>query len=154
MQFHFSPLTMSGPTSLRLHRRLGPFPESVDHARLPIPGIPERRGPATGIIDAENVKVARLKLRKEGVYPTDVVEQGQTSGRTPATTRAKPSRVIGRTSVLTANDLSLLTRQFATLLVAGLPLVDALGVLVDQAEKKPIKSLLADIREQVRGEKR
>lgn len=110
-------------------------------------------GPATGIIDAENVKVARLKLRKEGVYPTDVVEQGQTSGRTPATTRTKPSRVIGRTSVLTANDLSLLTRQFATLLVAGLPLVDALGVLVDQAEKKPIKSLLADIREQVRGGK-
>jgi len=30
-------------------------------------------GAATGIIDAENAKVARLKLRKEGVYPTDVV---------------------------------------------------------------------------------
>jgi Type II secretory pathway, component PulF len=110
-------------------------------------------GAATGIIDAENVKVARLKLRKEGVYPTDVVEQGQTSGRTPATSRTKPLRTIGRSSVLTANDLALLTRQFATLLVAGLPLVDALGVLVDQAEKKPIKSLLADIREQVRGGK-
>ena len=110
-------------------------------------------GTATGIIDAENVKVARLKLRKEGVYPTDVVEQGQTSGRAPATTRIKSSRIVGRTSVLSANDLSLLTRQFATLLVAGLPLVDALGVLVDQAEKKPIKSLLADIREQIRGGK-
>ena len=33
-------------------------------------------GTTTGIIDAENPKVARLKLRKEGVYPTDVVEQG------------------------------------------------------------------------------
>ncbi|HMS84497.1 MAG TPA: type II secretion system inner membrane protein GspF [Nitrospira sp.] len=110
-------------------------------------------GTATGIIDAENVKVARLKLRKEGVYPTDVIEQGQTSGRAPATSRSAPTRIIGRTSVLTANDLALLTRQFATLLVAGLPLVDALGVLVDQAEKKPIKSLLADIREQIRGGK-
>jgi general secretion pathway protein F len=110
-------------------------------------------GTATGIIDAENVKVARLKLRKEGVYPTDVVEQRQTSGRAAATSRTTPSRIVGRTSVLSANDLSLLTRQFATLLVAGLPLVDALGVLVDQAEKKPIKSLLADIREQVRGGK-
>jgi general secretion pathway protein F len=46
-----------------------------------------------------------------------------------------------------------MTRQFATLLVAGLPLVEALGVLVDQAEKKPIKALLADIREQIRGGK-
>ncbi|NJL18485.1 MAG: type II secretion system protein GspF [Nitrospira sp.] len=35
-----------------------------------------------------------------------------------------------------------MTRQFATLLVAGLPLVEALGVLVDQAEKKPVKSLV------------
>jgi len=110
-------------------------------------------GAATGIIDAENVKVARLKLRKEGVYPTDVVEQRQTSGRAPITSRTKPLRAIGRSSVLTANDLALLTRQFATLLVAGLPLVDAFGVLVDQTEKKPIKSLLADIREQVRGGK-
>ena len=41
----------------------------------------------------------------------------------------------------------MMTRQLATLLVAGLPLVDALGVLVDQTEKKPVKSLLADIRE-------
>jgi general secretion pathway protein F len=32
-------------------------------------------------------------------------------------------------------------------------LVEALGVLVDQAEKKPIKALLADIREQIRGGK-
>jgi general secretion pathway protein F len=39
------------------------------------------------------------------------------------------------------------------LLVAGLPLVEALGVLVDQTEKKPIKALLADIREQIRGGK-
>lgn len=110
-------------------------------------------GTAAGIIDAENVKVARLKLRKEGVYPTDVVEQSQSTVRSPETTRATTGRTIGRSSVLTANDLSLLTRQFATLLVAGLPLVDALGVLVDQAEKKSIKALLADIREQIRGGK-
>src|SRR5690349_291195 len=110
-------------------------------------------GSATGIIDAENVKVARLKLRKEGVYPTDVVEQGQTPGRSRETTHSRPERSIGRSVTLSATDLALMTRQFATLLVAGLPLVEALGVLVDQAEKKPIKALLADIREQIRGGK-
>lgn len=110
-------------------------------------------GAAAGIIDAENVKVARLKLRKEGVYPTDVVEQGQASVRTPEHSHSRVVRSIGRSSTLTSNDLALLTRQFATLLVAGLPLVEALGVLVDQAEKKPIKALLADIREQIRGGK-
>ena len=110
-------------------------------------------GSATGIIDAENVKVARLKLRKEGVYPTDVVEQGQTTTRTLDKNHSRAGSTIGRSSTLSSTDLALLTRQFATLLVAGLPLVEALGVLVDQAEKKPTKALLADIREQIRGGK-
>jgi general secretion pathway protein F len=110
-------------------------------------------GTATGIVDAENVKVARLKLRKEGVYPTDVVEQNQPSVRSQEKGRSTTARTTGKSSVLSATDLSLLTRQFATLLVAGLPLVDALGVLVDQAQKKPLKALLADIREQIRGGK-
>jgi general secretion pathway protein F len=109
-------------------------------------------GSATGIIDAENAKVARLKLRKDGVFPTDVIEQGsatQPHDHRRATAGYRP----GRFPSLSANDLALMTRQFATLLVAGLPLVDALGVLVDQAEKKPIKALFADIREQIRGGK-
>ena len=109
-------------------------------------------GSATGIIDAENVKVARLKLRKDGVFPTDVIEQGgatRPQAATSATAAYRPSRFPS----LSPNDLALMTRQFATLLVAGLPLVDALGVLVDQAEKKPIKALFADIREQIRGGK-
>jgi general secretion pathway protein F len=107
-------------------------------------------GAATGIVDAESVKVARLKIRKEGVFPTDVVEQGLTSARRSGTTRISVTPALGRSASLTSNDLALMTRQFATLLVAGLPLVEALGVLVDQAEKKPIKSLVADIREQIR----
>ena len=110
-------------------------------------------GTTTGIIDAENPKVARLKLRKEGVYPTDVVEQGQPETQSQEHTRGRAERSIGRSATLPSTDLALMTRQFATLLVAGLPLVEALGVLVDQAEKKPIKALLADIREQVRGGK-
>jgi general secretion pathway protein F len=109
-------------------------------------------GSATGIIDAENAKVARLKLRKDGVFPTDVVEQSGTA-RPQGDSRAGMAYRPGRFPSLSPHDLALMTRQFATLLVAGLPLVDALGVLVDQAEKKPVKALFADIREQIRGGK-
>ncbi len=36
---------------------------------------------ATGIVDAESPKVARLKLRKDGVFPTEMAEQeGATRG--------------------------------------------------------------------------
>jgi len=110
-------------------------------------------GSTTGIVDAENVKVARLKLRKEGVFPTDVVEHGPGAGRQSEGRHVSSTQAISRSSALSANDLALMTRQFATLLVAGLPLVEALGVLVDQAEKKPVKSLFADVREQIRGGK-
>ncbi|MDH5669941.1 MAG: type II secretion system inner membrane protein GspF [Nitrospira sp.] len=110
-------------------------------------------GTAAGIIDAENAKVARLKLRKDGVFPTDVVEQGHTSARRQEGTHVKTAFQPSRSATLTSGDLALVTRQFATLLIAGLPLVEALGVLVDQAEKKSTKSLFADIREQIRGGK-
>lgn len=110
-------------------------------------------GAAAGIIDAESVKVARLKLRKDGVFPTDVVEQNQTGGRHLTRDLLSTGGPRGHSAVLSATDLAMLTRQFATLLVAGLPIVDALGVLIDQMEKKPAKALLADVREQVRGGK-
>lgn len=106
---------------------------------------------ATGIVDAENPKVARLKLRKGGVFPTEMEEQ--TGAGKSFTTHSGRQPISGgvRSAALTVNDVALMTRQMATLLVAGLPLVDSLGVLMDQTEKKSIKSLLADIREAVRG---
>ena len=110
-------------------------------------------GTAAGIVDAESPKVARLKLRKVGVFPTDMVEQRQAVAGSRAKTTAVSITLSGRSPVLTTTEVALLTRQLATLLVAGLPLVDALGVLVDQADKKIIKSLMADVREQIRGGK-
>lgn len=110
-------------------------------------------GAATGIIDAESPKVARLKLRKVGVFPTDMFEQGQTKVPSGGTTTAVSGALTGRAPLLTTTDVALMTRQLATLLVAGLPLVEALGVLFEQADKKAIKGLIADVREQIRGGK-
>src|SRR6476661_1850749 len=108
-------------------------------------------GAATGIIDAESPKVARLKLRKVGVFPTDMVEQSAPPTVSTTGIPGKSSVGVGRSPALSTTDVAMMTRQLATLLVAGLPLVDALGVMVDQAEKKSVKSLMADIREAIRG---
>ena len=108
-------------------------------------------GAATGIIDAESPKVARVKLRKVGVFPTDMVEQGSATAGSITGTSEKSAGRIGRSPALSTTDVAMMTRQLATLLVAGLPLVDALGVMVDQTEKKSVKSLMADIREAIRG---
>ncbi|MGQ0812498.1 MAG: type II secretion system inner membrane protein GspF [Nitrospiraceae bacterium] len=107
---------------------------------------------AGGIVDAESIKVARLKLRKGGVYPTDVVEQGQSASGS-ATGAGRASSPSGRSASFSAQEIALVTRQLGTLLVAGLPLVEALGILVEQFDKKTAQSTLADIREQIRGGK-
>lgn len=109
-------------------------------------------GAATGIVDAESPKVARLKLRKDGVFPTEMLEQeGATRGMTSRSEPVSGASLRHRSQILTVTDVALMTRQLATLLVAGLPLVDALGVLMDQTEKKTIKGLIADVREAIRG---
>ncbi|NOS80431.1 MAG: type II secretion system protein GspF [Nitrospira sp.] len=106
---------------------------------------------ATGIIDAESPKVARVKLRKVGVFPTDMVEQSSGSAGSNTGSPGKSSAGMGRSPALSTTDVAMMTRQLATLLVAGLPLVEALGVMVEQTEKKAVKSLMADIREELRG---
>jgi general secretion pathway protein F len=109
-------------------------------------GLSQAGKNTTGIVDAESSKVARLKLRKIGIFPTEIVEEGQ--ARDVAGASIAPSTT--RAAILSPQDRAVITRQLGTLLVAGLPLVEALGVLIEQSAKKPVQGLLADVREQIR----
>ena len=74
------------------------------------------------IVDAEGVRAARLKLKRQGVFATRVEEVQQTERSSGKNRLGFLGRGIG------VRDLSLITRQLATLLGAGLPLVAALGL--------------------------
>jgi general secretion pathway protein F len=80
-------------------------------------------------------------------------EQGTAGQVTAASQTSTGSPSVGGRSALSPGDIAMMTRQLATLLVAGLPLVDALGVLLEQTDKKSVKAILADIREEIRGGK-
>ena len=97
-----------------------------------------------GSIDAENVRVARQKLRTQGVFPTDVRESMAASG--PSSRDVKKFFQSDRVSI---KDLAIATRQLATLCTAGLPLVSALQALADQTESVVLKRIVIDIREKV-----
>lgn len=99
-----------------------------------------------GVIDADCLKGARHKLRQGGIYPTDVSEQGNSNHAAHGVIRS--SKAVG--AMMSAQERVIVTRQLATLLTAGLPLVDALAVLVEQSEKKSVQGLLAQVREQIR----
>ena len=115
-------------------------------------GLNDKGRNVGGIIDADSPKTARIKLRRSGIYPTDLNETRER----PGGGGAEPS-VSSRFSVelstlfqkITPQDLALMTRQLATLVGAGLPLVECLGALVDQVESSKQKKILSEVRERV-----
>jgi len=95
-----------------------------------------------GVVDADSPRGARQKLRRTGVFPTDLKEE---RAATPLAVRAfaqRPERV-------PAAELAAITRQFSTLVAAGLPLVEALGALAEQAERPSLARTLAQVRQEV-----
>jgi general secretion pathway protein F len=94
-----------------------------------------------GSLDALSARAARDALRADGLAPVDVSESPQT---TQAAAGASPWR-----RGLSADETSLVTRQLATLLVAGSPLEQALSAVARQAERATIHQTLERVREGV-----
>ena len=99
-----------------------------------------------GIIDADTPKNARLKLRRTGVFPTDLSEARQQQA---AAERRTTVDLAGLFERITPQDLALITRQLATLVGAGLPLVECLGALAEQTDSARQKRILSEVRELV-----
>ncbi|MGH7822060.1 MAG: type II secretion system inner membrane protein GspF [Candidatus Binatia bacterium] len=97
----------------------------------------------SGIIDAESPRAARLKLRRTGVFPTDLAEAEAGPSRAE-------SRSVGRYfERIGPQDLAITTRQLSTLVSAGLPLVECLSALIEQVDRERLKRIFTQIREQV-----
>jgi general secretion pathway protein F len=96
----------------------------------------------TGVVDAESARGARVKLRRTGVFPTELSEEQASARRATFTLGRLGERV-------PTQELAAVTRQLATLIGAGLPLVEALAALAEQAERPTLRRALAHIRERV-----
>lgn len=110
-------------------------------------GVTQTGKSAKGFVDAESVRAARAKLRRDGVYPTDLAESGRPrAAKADEGSRRVSLAFLRRVSTL---DLALATRQLATLVGAGIPLVEALGALTEQVESTRLKGLVAGVRDRV-----
>jgi general secretion pathway protein F len=98
-----------------------------------------------GIIDADSMVAARQKLRASGKFPVQVKETAS-KAKTEAAASLSSLSIFNR---ITDEDIHALTRQLATLLGAGIPLVAALDALMEQASSAPLKKIIAQIKESV-----
>lgn len=94
-----------------------------------------------GIVDAENLRAARVKLKKDNIYVIDIRDKKKVDPKKKSGPR--------RTKKVGVKDLSLMTRQLATLIRANIPLVDALTAVSEQVENPVLSEALADCKNMV-----
>jgi general secretion pathway protein F len=100
-----------------------------------------------GHLDAESPRTARARLRRDGIFLTELAEGGEMTASADAQRRFAIS--LPSFSRVSALDLALATRQLSTLVGAGIPLVSALRALTDQVESARLKSVLGQVRDRV-----
>ncbi len=109
-------------------------------------GIEAASGKAVkGYRDADSQKALRALLRREGILLTSASEEAEQD--------ARQKREIDLLAFLkrpTTSDVAVMTRQLATLVRAGIPLVESISALVEQTEKEALIKVLSAIREDLR----
>jgi general secretion pathway protein F len=126
-------------------------------------GLTEGGKAVTGLLEADSAKSLRAQLRKTGVFLTDVLGQAEGGAQPGRASTGKRAAVADGASAMsqdinlrrltrarvTSDDIAIMTRQLATLLGAGVALVEALTALVDQTEKERLKRVMSDVKQRV-----
>jgi type IV pilus assembly protein PilC len=109
----------------------------------------DRNGAQTsGKIDAASEEQARSKLMARGLMVTTLAGDGAAAKPLVGGNAAKkPGFSFG--AKVTQDDVTIMTRQLATLIVAGLPLLRALELIHKQERNPAFKNILANIAESV-----
>jgi general secretion pathway protein F len=98
----------------------------------------------SGVRDADNAKALRASLKREGILLTSAQED--TKAQTDRRNKLDFGALFRRVAVA---DVAMMTRQLATLVVAGIPLVEAVTALVEQVEKLELKRVLTQVRDRL-----
>lgn len=94
-----------------------------------------------GDMEAPSAEMVTAHLRRQGIMPSKIKERGKGMD--------VDLKIPGFAPKVTTKDLVVFTRQFATMIDAGLPLVQCLEILSRQQENKTFKGMLVDVKESV-----
>ena len=99
----------------------------------------------SGIINAESPGTARQKLRASRNFPVSIKEVHDTAAiKAPSSVS-----IIRYFTRVRPHEVSMMTRQLATLVGAGFPLVSALDTLIPQTRSQGFKKILAKIKDSI-----
>lgn len=94
-----------------------------------------------GTIEASTQTAAASALRDKGLNPTSVEEQGEKGSALQS-----DINIPGITDRVGARDVAIFSRQFATMINAGLSLLRSLSILADQTENKTLAKTIIEVK--------
>jgi len=100
------------------------------------------------IIEADSPKNARSKAKKEGITPLKVVAAN--ANQIKDAEKSLGGQVASALSGINTTDLANMTRQFAQLIKANIPVVESLTALIDQMENKKLQAMLSSAKQHVK----
>src|SRR3989440_2771585 len=119
---------------------------------------------STGLVDAGSTNDAIGELRRAGYFPTHVYEESAASAVATKTARPKKTKapraerkvgskniVLFQRKTVKPKVLMIFTRQLATLIDAGLPLLRGLNVLAKQERDPVLKGTINKLADSVQG---
>jgi type IV pilus assembly protein PilC len=126
--------------------------------------LDQRGQESVGVIEAANSNEAVGSLRQAGYFPTSVVEEGKgkavakgtkavqkKAAGVPAVKGAKKGIVLFEKKTVKSKTLMIFTRQLATLIDAGLPLLRSLTVLAKQERDPVLHKTINSLADAVQG---
>ena len=112
--------------------------------------------PSNGVISANSEAEAIQQLRAKSLFPTSIQEEGKgKKGKVVASkTKVKPKAKAKKSGLggrVKPKNLMIFTRQLATLIDSGLPLLRSLTVLEKQEPHPVLKATVANLADSVQG---
>ena len=95
------------------------------------------------IVEADDMRTAVRNLREKGLFIAEIKEPGRGL--------QADLKIPGLDPAPNLKDLAVFSRQLATMLNAGLPIVQAMAILEKQTEKKKLQQILKEVRSEVEG---
>ena len=96
----------------------------------------DRRGAAVkGVMNGQNPALVKAQMRKQGINPTKV--------------RKESSLSFGKGKKIKPMDIALFTRQMATMMKAGVPLLQSFDIIAEGFDNPNMRKLVDEIKQEV-----
>ena len=101
-----------------------------------------------GDIEAINLDEASHLLKEKKIIITNIIKSKKKAAEKK---KSSGSSLFGKSKKVKIEDILIFSKQFATMVKAGLPILQVLAMLRDQMESQGIKDIIEDIRKSLEG---